>query len=383
MAGSQNKGLQFFVTMVVFLGLFFVLYFFVINKGNKKEAETAPYKVGYINDGDAYIAGEKGENPKKIAVAKTIAWAPLGTGCYYIDNYAKLKYYDIDKAQSQDVFISVASFVLSSDGGLIAVIERGDQGAVKVITKAGELVAELGTGSSPCWFHDGERLAYISGNTIYDAAGGDWNSFPLYKGKPTELAVSPDGKSIIFVEQDGNVSRLLFLDVTAKTTSVIKEESFETPSTPALPLGFSHVRFLPDKNQALFIYNDSKGGRLYSYDLQTKAVKGVSEETGPIYSLSVSTGGDFAAYFFIVRQDLPNFTEKKDGKEIPLVFGPAEMNRDYVAALYKRGDNKEIGGDKLNTYNTRTLLDGDVVRIINLRKGVFWTIGSGQYPVLR
>ena len=110
MAAPQNKGLQFFITMAVFLLLFFGFYYFILNKDKKDDTAAVDFGAAYINDGAAYISGIKAETPKKIAVAYRIAFSTSGDGLYYIDNYAKLKYYDIASGDSKDVFINVADF---------------------------------------------------------------------------------------------------------------------------------------------------------------------------------------------------------------------------------------------------------------------------------
>ena len=168
-----------------------------------------------------------------------------------------------------------------------------------------------------------------------------------------------------------------------KGVTEVKKASFEEASTATAPLGFSWPNWLAGTNEALFIYNDPKGGRLYRLDAATGTVTGVAEEPGPIYSLAVSANGDRAAYFYVVSTNLPKFTEKIDGKETAIVFGPQDMTVDYIEALYKRGKDGEIGGEKLNNLNTRKLLDGDVIRIVDLTKGTYWPLGSGQYPVLK
>ncbi len=382
MASSQNKGLQFFITMVVFLLIFFGFYYFISNREKKDGATTAEFEAAYINDGAAYISGIKAENPKKIAVAYRIAFNPSGDGLYYIDNYAKLKYYDIPSGDSKDVFINVAAFSVSPITDLIAVVEKGEVGHLKIITTAGDEVADLGIGTCPSWFREGERLAYIHGTTIFDAAGGDWNSYPLYEGNPLDIAVSPDGKSILFCERVAQESRLALLTISTKAVTELKKAPVEEGSSAA-PLGFSSPAWLTGTNEALFVYNDPKRGRLYRLDAATGTITGIVEEPGPIYSLAVSSKGDRAVYFYIVMANLPKFTEKKDGKETPIVFGPENMTLDYIEALYVRGKKDEIGGDKLNNFNTRKLLDGDVIRIVDLKKGTYWPLGSGQYPTLK
>jgi len=383
MAAPQGKGLQFFVTMVVFLLLFFGFYYFISNKGKNDTASEVDFGAAYINDGAAYISGIKAENPKKIAVAYRIAFAPSGAGIYYIDNYAKLKYYDIESGSPKDVFINVADFSVSPAADLIAVVEKGEAGHLKIISTAGEVVADLGAGSRPSWFLEGERLAYISGTEVYDAAGGDWNSYPLYRGNPQDIAVSPDGASILVCEWNVSASRLALLTVATKAVAEIKTASFDEGPTAAAPLGFSCPRWLTGADGALFIYNDAKGGRLYRLNPATGEITGVAEEPGPIFRLAVSPAGDRAAYFYIVRANLPRFTETIDGKETPIMFTPEDMNQDYIEALYNRSKEETIGGDKLNNMSTRKLLDGDVIRIVDLKKGTYWPLGSGQYPVLK
>ncbi len=379
MAPSQNKGLQFFITMVVLLLLFFGFYYFISSKGKKDDSKTADFEAAYINDGSAFISGAKAENPKKIAVADRIAFSASGDGLYYIDNYAKLKHYDIASGDSKDVFINVGAFSVNPVADLIAVVERGESGHLKVITSDGTEVADLGVGSRPSWFREGERLAYIGGTTIYDAVGGDWNAYPLYEGNPLDIAVSPDGASILFCERTAVESRLALLTIATKGVTELKKASFEE----SLTAGYSWPVWLSGTNEALFIYNDLKTGRLYRLDAATGVVTAVTEEPGPIYSLAVSSTGDRAAYFYVVSANLPKFTEKIDGKETPIVFGPQEMTEEYTLKLYERGKNGEIGGEKLNNFNTRKLLDGDVIRIVDLAKGTYWPLGSGQYPTLK
>jgi DNA-binding beta-propeller fold protein YncE len=384
MASSQNKSTQFIITTVVFLVLFFGFYYFISSKDKKGETTNAEFEAAYVNDGAAYISGIKAENPKKIAVADRVAFSnAAGDGVYYIDNYAKLKYYDIATGDSKDVFINVGSFSVSPSGELIAVTERGESGRLKVITPAGETVADLGTGEKPSWFIEGQRLAFIAGTKVFDASGGDWNARPLYAGNPTDIAVSPDGKTILICERDDAGSRLVLLTIATKVVAEIKKAATDEAAVGTAPLGFSGPRWLDETNEALFIYNDAKGGRIYRFNADTGEVAGVVEEPGPIYSLAVSSKGDRAAYFYIVNANLPKFTEKVDGKEVSMVFGPEEMTQAYIEDLYKRGKEGEIGGEKLNNLNTRKLLDGDVIRIVDLTKGTYWPLGSGQYPVLR
>ncbi len=383
MAATDNKGLQFFVTLVVFLLLFLGFYYFM-SKGDKgKETAKVEIAIAYVNDGAAYISGLKAENALKIAIGETIVWAPNGAGLYYLDNYAKLKYYDIKSTESKDIFINVASFAVSPKGDLIAVVEKNEAGHLKIITSSGEPVADLDTGTAPCWFREGERIAYISGGAVYDAAGGDWNSYPLYNGAPNDLSVSPDGKSILFTEWKGTESRLVLLDIATKGTSVVESAAFEAAPTDASPLGFSYPRFFADKNAALFVYNDKKGGKIYRFDRETKAITGISDEGGPIDSLSISPSSELVAYFFILKSNFPNFTEKVGDKQVPMDFGPKDLNTDSIARLYARGAKGEIGGDKLNNHNTKQLLDSDVIRIVDLKRSVVWSLGSGQYPALK
>lgn len=382
MAAAQNKGLQFFVTMGVFLLLFFGFYYFISNRDKNDGATTADFEAAYINDGAAYLSGIKAENPKKIAVAYRIAFAPSG-GIYYIDNYAKLKYYDIASGESKDIFINVADFGVSPAGDLIAVVEKGDGGHLKIISGAGDVAADLGAGSNPSWFSEGQRLAFIGGTTVYDAAGPGWNTSPLYEGTPRDIAVSPDGVSILLCESDAVGSRLALLSVGTRGVTEVKTAPFEAEPSPAAPLGFLEPSWLAGTTDALFVYNDATGGRLYRFSSATGAITGVVEEPGPIYSLSVSPKGDRAAYFYVVRDNLPKFTETIDGKETAIVFTPEDMTTDYIEALYKRAKEDTIGGEKLNNLNTRRLLDGDVIRVVDLTKGTYWPLGSGQYPALK
>jgi hypothetical protein len=383
MAAQQNRGLQFFITVVVFMLLFFGFYYFISTRDKKDGSANADFEVAFINDGSAFVSGIKAENPKKIAVAERVAWDLHEGGLYYIDNYSKLKHYDLATGDSKDVFISVGSFAVCPSADLIAVVEKGESGHLYIITTKGDKVADLGVGTMPAWFSEGERLVYINGDTIYEAAGGDWIPKPLYEGKQLNMAVSPDGKSILLTELNGGESRLAMLDIATRKVSVIKSAPLEGEPSAVAPLGFSSPKWLAGTNGALFVYNGAKGGRVYRLDSSTGTITGVAEEPGPIYSLAVSPKGDRAAYFYIFRENLPKFTEKVDGKEVPIVVGPADMTQGYIENLYKRGQKNEIGGEKLNNYNTRRLLDGDVIRIVDLTKGTYWPIGSGQYPVLK
>ena len=195
------------------------------NKDKKDDTAAVDFGAAYINDGAAYISGLKAENPKKIAVAYRIAFTASGDGLYYIDNYAKLKYYDIASGDSKDVFINVADFQVYPSADIIAVVEKGESGHLKIVSAAGDEVADLGTGTRPSWFAEGQRLAYISGTAIYDAAGGDWNAYPLYEGNPLDIAVSPDGTSILFCEYDAGKSRLALLTIATKAVTEIKSAS--------------------------------------------------------------------------------------------------------------------------------------------------------------
>ncbi len=393
MSNGENKGMQFVITAFLFLLIFLGFYYLFLRDDSDKGKTPEVFDISYIDNGMTYLSDIKGESKIKTVKAVSLQWAPEGTGIYFLDNYSKLKYYDIEEKKSIDVAINISSFEVSpkriNGTDLIAVLDISDQNRLKIINvpygtgEGGDEIADLGIGISPRWTDSGDEIAFIRDGDIHIARGGAWNEKLVVRAKATDLDISSDGRIILYTEWDGGNSRLMKLDVKSGRKDLVKTSSFEDEPTSASPLGFSSPRFFGTKDEAVFLFNDKSGGRLFSINPEDGEVNGLSIESGPIFSLSISTGDNYIAYFFINTPDQPVYFEKRDGEEIPILLGPDRLNPEFAKKLYDMGDKKEVAGDDVNKYNVERVLDSDIIRIIDIEKGTRWVLGSGQYPVMR
>ena len=113
------------------------------------------------------------------------------------------------------------------------------------------------------------------------------------------------------------------------------------------------------------------------------SASGISQEPGPIFGLSIAPDDETFTYFLINTDAQPSFTEITDEGEVPIVLGPDTLNEAFIEKLFRMGEDDEIGGDEVNRYNLDQLLESDVIRIVDLKRDVYWVLGGGQYPSLR
>jgi hypothetical protein len=390
MSATEQRGLQFFITTVLFLILFVGFYFLFIRDTDEDSSTTQEFDIAFIDDRMLTLSDAKGEKPLTLVKAVRVAWSPDNAGLYYLDNYAKLKFYDTTERSSRDIILNSLFFSVSRsgspDGDMICVGQDVDGERLKIISVLDDAIeeqADLGRGTLPRWSGDGNSVVFLRDGDIYKASGGTWTPTRIAAADALDLAVSVDGSTILYTEWTGRASSLVLLDVSSRKKTVIKEASFAGEPTAALPLGFSCPRFFAGKNEALFVYNDEGGGRVFRFSPEDETITGLAMEGGPIFSLSVSGDDSTITYFFINVADQPRYTKKTDGEEVPLPLGPEELNSEFAEKLFKMADNNEIGGDEINKYNVERIMESDIIRVVDIEREVFWILGSGQYPVVR
>ncbi len=385
MSNGDNKGMQFVITTMIFILLFLLFYYFFFKKDDEGEISAEDFEIALINDGVLFLSDIKGENRVNRVHGSFVVWAPLGESLYYIDNYSKLKHYDLESKKSEDVAVNVSSFEVSPDGDSVAFVEDTDDPKIKIIGSTdGELISEIPSGRSPRWFKDGEALIYIKDGDIYTTDRDGYGTKKLFTADAVDLDVSPDGKFILFTEQREGGSRLVLGDIGRGSKKIVKEVSTTEEATEASPLGFSLPRFLSQTNEALFAYNDGKGGKIFKMNADDGSIGGVCMEGGPIFSLSISPDDDRITYFYMSRANLPSFKEKVgEGEEREMLFAPSDLKAELNKALLDMQDKGILTGDKVNKNTVTRVLDSDRIKIVDLKKGLIWFAGSGQYPSLR
>jgi hypothetical protein len=386
MSSGDNKGMQFLITTTIFLLVFLLFYFFFIKKDDEADVSSEDYQIVLINDGVLCLSDIKGENRIDRVHGSFAVWAPSGEEVYYIDNYSKLKRYELESKKSSDVAVNVLSFELSPNGETIAFVENTGDPSLKIIEAlSGDILSEIPDGRSPRWKKDGEGLFYIHDGDIFTADKTGKGSRRVLAADALDFDVSPDGGHILLVEGNGVESRLVLGSAKGGGKKVLKSVSFTGEPTAASPLGFSTPRFFNNENEALFVLNNEKGGNLFRLNADDESIEGVCMEVGPIFSLSISTDDELVAYFYMSKTDLPSFKKvDEEGKEGEVMeFAPADLKSDLNKQLLDMEDKKTLAGDKVNRNNVNILLDSDRIKIVDLERGVIWFAGSGQYPSLR
>jgi hypothetical protein len=388
---NQNKTSQFMVTTIIFFAIFIIVYFVFMKKDEEPFFTPDDYDVAFVDDGTIYFSDFKGEFSVKAAKGIAAAWDPAGEGIYFIDNYAKLRYYDIAEEKPSDVTTNVIDFAVSPMGDAIAVVRSLDEDRIVIIDSQGQEIADLGPGGSPRWSGDETTLAFLSdGDVVIAARPSDdtagWRVRFTLTGSVSDMDISPDGGTILMVETVDMESSLSKVGVTGSGFSdkvLIKTGTLEDIPPAGAPIGFSEPRFFSGENSALFIYNDADAGRVFLIDTEDDEIKGISQESGPIFGITIAPDDEAFAYFLINIEAQPSFTEITDEGEIPLVLGPDTLNEMFIEKLYRMSDNELIGGDEVNTYNLSQLLESDIIRVVDLKRDVYWVLGGGQYPSLR
>ena len=388
---NQNKTSQFMVTTIIFFAIFFIVYFLFLRKDEETFFTPDDYDVVFVDDGTIYFSDFKGEFTVKVARGTSVAWDTAGEGVYFIDTYAKLRHYDIEEGKPVDVTTNITDFEVSPIGDAVAVVQTLDEDRVLVIDPAGEVITDLGPGTSPRWSEDGTILAYLINDDVTIASrpsndSEDWRVRFSLPGSVSDMDISPDGKTILMVETVGMESSLSKIGLTGSGFTekiLIKTGTLDTQPPAGAPVGFSEPRFFSMENTALFIYNDASGGRVFSIDTDDEAINGISQEPGPVFGLSIAPDDETFTYFLINTDAQPSFTEITDEGEVPIVLEPDTLNEAFVEKLFRMGEDDEIGGDEVNRYNLDQLLESDVIRIVDLKRDVYWVLGGGQYPSLR
>lgn len=388
---NQNKTSQFMVTTIIFFAIFFIVYFVFLRKDEEPFFTPDDYDVAFINDGTIYFSDYKGDFSVEAARGIVTAWDSAGEGIYFIDNYAKLRYYDIVEDKPSDVTTNITDFAVSPTGDAIAVVRTLDEDRIVIIDPEGQEVADLGPGGSPRWSGDGTTCAFLADGDVVIASrpSGDpagWRVRFTLSGSVSDMDISPDGGMILMVEtveMESSLSKVGVTDSGFSEKSLIKTGTLEAVPPAGAPVGFSEPRFFSGENTALFIYNDADAGRVFSIDTDDDEIKGISQEPGPIFGITIAPDDETFAYFLINIEAQPSFTEITGDGEIPLVLGPDTLNEQYLEKLYRMSDNELLGGDEANTYNLNRLLESDVIRVVDLKRDVYWVLGDGQYPTLR
>lgn len=389
MSNGDNKGMQFVITTVIFILVFILFYFFFIKKDDVVEFDANDLEIAFINDGLLNLSNIKGENRDNSVHSSFVVWAPSGDDLYYIDNYLKLKRYDIESKKSVDIAINVLSFEVSPTGNSIAFVEDAGYRSIKIIGAVdGKLISEFQSSNSPRWLKEGDKLVYINSGDIYMAKVDGTKVRKVFDADAVDLDISPDGNFILFVEGNDKMSRLVLGDMKKKRKKVIKEISFTEEPTEASPLGFSHPHFLNSKNEALFILNEKSGGKIFMINIEDgddESINGVCMENGPIFSLSTSTDDNQIAYFYLAKTNLPNYLEisGEDEEGVAMEFTPKDLKEGINKLLLDMEEKKTLTGDKVNKNGITRILDSDRIKIVDLERGVFWFAGSGQYPSLK
>ena len=388
---NQNKTSQFMVTTIIFFAIFFIVYFLFLKKDEETFFTPDDYDVAFVNDGTIFFSDFKGEFTMKAAKGTFVAWDPAGEGVYFIDNYAKLRYYDIEEEKPVDVATNITDFKISPIGDAVAVVQTLDEDRVLVIDPQGGVIADLGPGAAPRWSGDGTTLAYLTdGNVSIAARPSDdpegWRVRFSLSGSVSDMDISPDGGTILMVEtvdMESSLSKIGLTDSGFTEKTLIKTGTLDEAPPAGAPIGFSEPRFFSMENTALFIYNDASAGRVFLIDTEDDEIKGITQEPGPIFALNIAPDDEAFAYFLINTNAQPSFTKITDEGEIPMVLGPDTLNEAFVEKIYRMSEGEEIGGDEVNTYNLDQLLESDVIRLVDLKRDVYWVLGGGQYPSLR
>jgi len=388
---NQNKTSQFMVTTIIFFAIFFIVYFLFIKKDEETFFTPDDYDVVFVNDGTIYFSDFKGEFTVKAAKGVFAAWDPAGEGVYFIDNYAKLRYYDLEEGKPVDVTTNITDFEISPTGDAVAVVQTLDEDRVLVIDPEGSVIADLGPGTHPRWSGDGTTCAFLTGGDLTiatrpsdDPAG--WRVRFSLSGSVSDMDISPDGGTILMVEtveMESSLSRVGLSDSGFTEKTLIKTGALDEPPAAGAPVGFSDPRFYSMENTALFIYNDASAGRVFSIDTDDDEITGITQEPGPIFALNIAPDDETFTYFLINTTAQPSFTEITDEGEVPMVLGPDALNEVFIEKIYRMSENEEIGGDEVNKYNLDQLLESDVIRVVDLKRDVYWVLGGGQYPSLR
>jgi hypothetical protein len=386
MSTGDNKGMQFLITTTIFLLVFLLFYYFFIKKDDVAEITAEGFEIVLINDGALCLSDIKGENRVDRVHGSFAVWAPSGEDLYYIDNYSKLKRYELESKKSSDVAVNVLSFEVSPNGETIAFVENTDDPSLKIIEAMdGKLLSEIPAGRSPRWQKGGEGLFYIHEGDIFTADKRGKGLRRVLAADAVDFDVSSNGEYILFVEGDGVESRLLLGSVKSGSKKILKAVSFSDEPTASSPLGFSTPRFFNQKNEALFVLNNAKGGNLFRLNADDQSIEGVCTDRGPIFSLSIASDDDLVAYFYMSKTDLPSFKkiteEGEEGEEME--FAPDDLKSDLNKQLLEMEEEKTLTGDKVNRNNVNILLESDRVKIVDLERGVIWFVGSGQYPSLK
>lgn len=388
---NQNKTSQFMVTTIIFFAIFFIVYFLFLKKDEETFFTPDDYDVVFIDDGTIYFSDFKGDITMKAAKGISAAWDPAGVGVYFIDNYAKLRYYDIEEEKPRDVITNITEFEISPNGDAVAVVQSLDEDRVLVIDPEGSVIADLGPGTHPRWSGDGTTLAFLTGGDVTiatrpsdDPAG--WRVRFSLSGSVSDMDISPDGGTILMVETVEMESSLSKVGLTGSgftEKTLIKTGTLDAPPPAGAPVGFSDPRFFSLENTALFVYNDASAGRVFLIDTDDDEITGISQEPGPIFAPTIAPDDETFAYFLINTTAQPSFTEITDEGEIPMILGPDTLNEAFIEKIFRMSEKEEIGGDEVNKYNLDQLLESDVIRVVDLERDVYWVLGGGQYPSLR
>lgn len=203
---------------------------------------------------------------------------------------------------------------------------------LRVVTVKTKAFVQHSTGlgdSGASWSPDGKQLTF-AGFRSRDNNGTDLEirldglaasaaSQPLTSNDvpDTQPVFTPDGKSIVFVEGDGNAAELMILDVASKTVKNLTTDQFEDRD-PAVS---------PDGTQVAFASNRSGSGfDLFILDIATGQINALPSIKGDEHHPFFSPGGRYVVFsggtagsedlYILDRQDGTN-------KIVTLATGPS------------------------------------------------------------
>lgn len=201
---------------------------------------------------------------------------------------------------------------------------------LRIVTVKTKSFVEHSTGlgdSGASWSRDGKQLTFAGVRTRdndgtdleirIDGLAASVASQPLTNNDvvDTQPVFTPDGKSIVFVEGDGNAAELMILDVASKTVKNLTTDSFEDRD-PAVS---------PDGTQVVFASNRSGAGfDLFILDIASGQVTPLPSIKGDERHPYFSPGGRYIVFSGgpVGSEDL-YILDRTNNKIVTLTTGPS------------------------------------------------------------
>jgi hypothetical protein len=200
---------------------------------------------------------------------------------------------------------------------------------LRVVTVKTKAYVEHSTGtgdSGASWSPDGKKLTF-AGFRTRDNSGTDLeiridgatsgNSSPLTSNDvpDTQPVFTPDGKSIVYVEGDGNSAELKMIDIASKTITPLTTDQFEDRD-PAVS---------PDGTEVVFASNRSGSGfDLFVLNIATLEITALPSIQGDERHPAFSPGGRYIVFSggTAGAEDLFIF-DRSNNKVVTLTTGPS------------------------------------------------------------